>query len=84
MRSIAAITIALTFAAVTASASAVEEATFVGVVDYRRPEPPIVSAGSEHEGKNNDADGSKGTHYGDPADGCMKDEVSMRMRMRFQ
>ena len=28
--------------------------------------------------KNNDAaDGSKGTHYGDPAEGCRKDEVSL-------
>ena len=25
--------------------------------------------------KSNAADGSKGTHYGDPAEGCMKDEV---------
>ena len=47
-----------------------DEATFVGIVDYRSPE----KVGKFPELQNG-ADGSKGTHYGDPADGCMKDEV---------
>ena len=32
--------------------------------------------GHKQKLQHNAADGSKGTHYGDPAEGCMKDEVS--------
>ena len=60
-----------------------EGATFVGLVDFRHgPEPPVVTNVGinddiEEDGHNSGgaADGSKGTHYGDPAEGCMKDEV---------
>ena len=86
MKSIASL---LLLAVLPASAAKVGDddlATFVGVVDFRRPEPPVTSSvgGFDHEGDSIDAghklqpstaDGSKGTHYGDPAEGCMKDEV---------
>ena len=87
MKSIA--SLAALLAVLSASAAEVEDdlATFVGVVDFRRPEPPVTSSvgGFNHEGdigshKANAADGSKGTHYGDPAEGCMKDEVSAGKR----
>ena len=78
----------LLLAVLSASAAKVGDddlATFVGVVDFRRPEPPVTSSvgGFDHEGdidaghkpQPSTADGSKGTHYGDPAEGCMKDEV---------
>ena len=59
-------------AAATASAT-LEEAEFAffngGFVDYR------LSTGGAEESSVGGNDGSKGTHYGDPADGCMKDEV---------
>jgi len=29
-------------------------------------------------------DGTKGTHYGDPSEGCMKDEVSLDCRLVTQ
>ena len=48
-------------------------ATFVGVVDYRRAEPPIAIASDK-------TDKDRRTHYGNPTTngGCMKDEVSAR------
>ena len=87
MKSIASLLLLLLLAVLSATAAAKVDdddlATFVGVVDFRRPEPPVTSSvgGFDHEGdidaghKANAADGSKGTHYGDPAEGCMKDEV---------
>ena len=50
------------------------KATFVGVVDYRRPEPPIAIASDKV------VDKDRRTHYGNPTtnSGCMKDEVSSR------
>ena len=69
-------------------------ATFAGVVDFRRPEPPVtttttttkidgfdnedIDGGHKLQPSTSTADGSKGTHYGDPAEGCMKDEVRTR------
>lgn len=49
------------------------KAIFVGVVDYRRPEPPIAIASDK-------TDKDRRTHYGNPTTngGCMKDEVSAR------
>ena len=49
------------------------KATFVGVVDYRRAEPPIAIASDK-------TDKDRRTHYGNPTTngGCMKDEVSER------
>ena len=87
MKSIASLLLLL--AVLSASAAEVDDdvvATFVGVVDFRRPEPPVTSSavgGFNHEEDNDaghkpqpsTADGSKGTHYGDPAEGCRKDEV---------
>ena len=71
----------LSVASVAATASAtLEEAEFAffngGFVDYRLgPVPVAVSTGGAEESSVGGIDGSKGTHYGDPADGCMKDEV---------
>lgn len=73
----------LSVASVTATATAsttLEEAEFAffngGFVDYRLgPVPVAASTGGEEESSVGGNDGSKGTHYGDPADGCMKDEV---------
>ena len=84
MRSIGSLAALLAVLSATAAAKVDDVATFVGVVDFRRPEPPVTSSGVggfNHGGdidaghKANAADGSKGTHYGDPAEGCMKDEV---------
>ncbi len=72
-RSFVAAILALTYVVAaphSASAASVEvkEATFAGIVDFRRPEPPIGGVGSK------DIDTP---HYGGPAaaDGCKKDEV---------
>ena len=99
MRSVASLLLLLAVLSANANAAQVDDedllATFVGVVDFRRPEPPsllVASAtatgsggdvgGFNDQGDNDGhklqpstADGSKGTHYGDPAEGCMKDEV---------
>lgn len=76
--SVASVAVAAT---VTASTSAaLEEAEFAffngGFVDYRLgPVPAAASTGGAEESSVGGNDGSKGTHYGDPADGCMQDEV---------
>ena len=73
----------LSVASVAATASAtLKEAEFAffngGFVDYRLGPVPVavaVSTSGAEESSVGGNDGSKGTHYGDPTDGCMKDEV---------
>ena len=79
--SVAAAATATATATATASAT-LEEAEFAffngGFVDYRLGPVPVavaVSTGGAEESSVGGNDRSKGTHYGDPADGCMKDEV---------
>ena len=77
--------LSVVFFLLASNAQASEEATFVGLVDFRHgPDSPVDVVGVTNVGINDDdahghnggaADGSKGTHYGDPAEGCMKDEV---------
>ena len=75
------LSVASVAAAATANPSAtLKEAEFAffngGFVDYRLgPVPVAASTGRAEESSVGGNDGSKGTHYGDPTDGCMKDEV---------
>ena len=67
-------------AAAAAATATLKEAEFAffngGFVDYRLgPVPVAASTGRAEESSVGGNDGSKGTHYGDPTDGCMKDEV---------